>query len=533
MDSRVVSELEYAELVLDGVLSGRVIKIYEESDTIAGMMGMCGDRVEWVSGDSIGADTVAGMQFIGRAFKAVWRLIVRAVMAVVSGLKKLWEWLTGGKGSTNPDTPGATYQDTPTPVGGVIGKEMAKEDKATVETALAVAELEEKGVDIEKAVSEVTPEMLEAARLENNTRDDARLSKIKKDVEEAEEFNKRERERLDAAAARFNATVEQEAANKKEAARIAAADKEAAAQAAARDEARIKELRKQRSGFTRIKITNDIRKAYVEDVDMIEDHAIIISGGMDRSKMSDVIDNINTAIKKIEPVSIDEILELFETMNTSLPGLHDEDSHAMRDRRRLVRALLNNAEWVYEIFNMPHGYLQAMLGLYDGITDLDPDDASGSLISPDTGGGRVFEITISTDDLGMPSFTLSVTKPSQPTVLEYIDIVDFNTATKAMYEMHMRAADTAKLFRPAQRAKLQDIKDGLKTFDGITGKYRDEPHSKYINSIVASMGNEYKNMSKALKFVSIILKEYLTASTAYISLAAGIVRAVSASEQRK
>jgi len=134
MDSSVVSELEYAELVLDGVLSGRVIKIYEESDSIAGMLCLDKDRVKWVSGDSIGADTVAGMQFIGRAFKAVWKLIVKAVMAVVNGLKRLWEWLTGGKGSTNPDTPGSVYEEKPTPVGGVIGKIQAREDRINTDT---------------------------------------------------------------------------------------------------------------------------------------------------------------------------------------------------------------------------------------------------------------------------------------------------------------------------------------------------------------------------------------------------------------
>jgi len=532
MDSRVVGELEYAELVLDGVLSGRVIKIYEESDSIAGMLCLDKDRVKWVSGDSIAADTVAGMQFIGRAFKAVWRLIVRAVMAVVSGLKRLWEWLTGGKGSTNPDTPGATYQDTPTPVGGKIGKQMAREDKAVVETALIVAELEEKGVDIEKAVSEVTPEMLEAAHRENNTRDEARISKIEKDAEDAEEFNKRERERLDGITSRFNATAKQEAANKKEAERIAAADKEVRERAAARDDARINVLRKQRSGFTRIKITNAIRAAYAEEVGKIENNAILTSGGIDKDKMRRAVYKAASGSQNISRIDLADLRFNIKEVATNGPSTERTKRDVGDAYKRLIaKVVLRTTENVYEIFNMPEGYASALIdGMVDGV---DEDELGGALVSPDTGGGRVFTLTMGRTGKHTPKFTLAVTSPSTPPTLEHLDIPGFSAVSEEMQEYHEHVSKTSKAFEPAQKQILAKIKKALRVLDEEASAYKDHPDVENIHSVIESIGNEYANVTKALKFVTHILNGYQDAYTSRATLAREIVGLVINSPSRE
>jgi len=107
-------ELGEAISLLDAVTDGSVTEMPYDGDSIAG--GLEAKQ--------------PGMQFIKKSFKFVWDMIVKAVTAVVNGLKKLMEWLTGGKKSNNKGTVSATYEKTDTPVGGVIGKAMAAQDKA-------------------------------------------------------------------------------------------------------------------------------------------------------------------------------------------------------------------------------------------------------------------------------------------------------------------------------------------------------------------------------------------------------------------
>jgi len=487
----MVSELEYAELVLDGVLSGRVIKIYEESDSIAGMLCLDKDRVEWVSGDSIGADTVAGMQFIGRAFKAVWRLIVRAVMAVVNGLKRLWEWLTGGKGSTNPDTPGSVYEEKPTPVGGVIGKEMAKEDKANVETALAVAELDEKGVDIEKAAEEAARQ--DAAKVERRKAEAAEEARRRKDGARAA------RDKQEAESKRIN---DERMAREEEEAKIALKRhrKEALAAELKRKEELLQRARKLDGLSFTIEIPDTMRVFKQSDIASIERDAIITENRVDYETMRSYLAKSTEAIIAMG----DAGLKYLTLGVASLYRAYPQDGEFTDKTRDSINSAISNVTDGY----VKHAANTLRVLLHGHEKTYRTSLVVGERMTGNMGGGDAYLVTVSATPVdGQLSVTSSLVPAKTRPALKYVMFNGTELSNKNMVDSHYETRVYVRDLNQASEAQAEALADAIREFNGYVKKLDGKPGAEVITDVIknvislgtvggTAIGNVVKRLSK-------------------------------------
>jgi len=491
----VYGELEYAELVLDGVLSGRVSQIYEESDTIAGMMGMCGDRVEWVSGDSIGADTVAGMQFIGKAIGAVWNLIWNAISAVLIAIAKLFIWLFTGGSPGKSGIAGTIYEKKITPAGGWFGKRQVKEDYH----ALRMRRLAEHSV----AVNNLTASLIEpgnAIKKELASANELikQLDKIKKDQDA-------DNKTLDKMTDDMKALLKAQADEKKD----IVSGKTVAVNTPAK------------SDFSAtIKVTDELREAFKSDFEYLDKHAVANKGTVRPEENRKVMHDLTGFSKKALtaagalkdiPKDFDRIIKSIEAKKFESAG---KDQKALVDKVSSVSTGIANA-----------------VGL-----DLDNAgeiaryaDKRGGLSSTDLGGGKF--VRVSSEEIkaipGLYTFSVSVIEPKDIIKVKQLIIEKGDFDEDVISKRHQDMAKDLKIHADgfeAVKKLVKETNDKLTAYTKGMEKDGDVP----LSPLLRAVGNNVKEYVNTYPKLSKVLTQITTAMQHDGNIKLGLLSAIAA-----